>query len=338
MRAPDQTDPTSSRVGDPAQSSKNTVIFGKGAIAAIMSVIILIIVLFILATPVPADAAGAAIPPGECAKLTLSYINNHLVAPGTAASLVSINETKGLYEIKILYQSQQITLYTTRDCSMLFTSFVDMMKPRASAAATSVPVKSARPAVDLYVMSFCPYGTQAEAVMQTVVGLLGEHADFKVRYITEVNGATINSVSSLHGPGEAEEDAFQLCVQKNYPAVSWEYLRLFNDQCYPLWQNSNALAACRKNVTAILKIDHDAMAGCVSGAFAIELLRADSADSARAGAYSSPTLLVNGVKYYDARTPEAYKQFICNSFTTAPGECSTVLSSAQATASAGACG
>ncbi|HII99345.1 MAG TPA: hypothetical protein HA272_08885 [Methanoregula sp.] len=303
-----------------------------------MSIIVLILVMFILATPVPADAAGTVIPSDECAKLTVSYINNHLVAPGTAASLVSINETKGLYEINILYQSQQITLHTTRDCSMLFTSFFDIMKPRASAATTAEPIKSARPAVDLYVMSFCPYGTQAETVMHPVVGLLGEDADFKVRYITEVNGETIDSVSSLHGPIEAEEDAFQLCVQKKYPAASWEYLRLFNDQCYPLWQNSKALAACRKNVTATLKIDHDAMEGCASGAFAIELLRADSADSARTGAYSSPTLLVNGVKYYGARTPEAYKQFICNSFTTAPGGCSTVLSSAPATASAGACG
>ena len=297
-------------------------------IAAIIGIILLTIALVVLTVPGFTSDSGT-IPSDECGLITLAYVNNYLVAPGTTASLVSVTESKGLYAVNIVYQSQQVTLYTNRECSMLFTNYIDMLVPRTT-STQATPVKTDRPAVDLYVMSFCPYGTQAETVLYPVADLLGEKADITVRYITTVNGDTIESVNSMHGPAEVKENAFQLCVLRDNPDVFWEYLRIFNNQCYPDWQDSDALDACRKNVTATLMIDHETTAACASGADVIALLRADETDSDRFSAYSSPTLLVNGVKYSGARTPEAYKQFICDSFATAPEECSITLSSASA--------
>ncbi len=40
------------------------------------------------------------------------------------------------------------------------------------------------------------------------------------------------------------------------------------------------------------------------------MLRVDEAATAENNAYSSPTLIINGVLYNGARTPEAYKQAI----------------------------
>lgn len=337
LRESDQTDIPETKQCAPASSRKGTFFFVKGIIFALICIVLLIIVMIVMAMPGSSPGSGTIVPAQECAENTVGYVNNYLVNPGTAASLVSVREMSGLYEITISYQSRTIPLYTSRDCSRLFTSSIDMnaARPKVTVAA---PVKSARPAVDLYIMSFCPYGTQAETVMRPVVDLLGDKADFRVRYITDVSGETIETVSSLHGPAEVRENAFQLCIIRNNPAVFWEYLRIFNDQCYPQWQNSGALDACRKNVTAALMIDHAVITDCASGSDAIVLLKADDADSEKYAAYSSPTLLVNGVEYNGARTPEAYKQFICNSFETAPGECSTPLSSASATGTTGGCG
>lgn len=318
-------------------SHKETVFFSKGMIAAIVGIVVIVIVLLFVTTMGGSPGQGNIIPAQKCAENTVTYANTNLVQPGTAVSLVSVSETHGLYEVKVTYQSQTISLYTSRDCSLLFTSGAMIMDgAKATPAPTKAPVKTARPAVDLYVMSFCPYGTQAETVMRPVYDLLGSKADFRIRYITTISGTTIDSVDSLHGPSEAKEDAFQICLAKTNPTKYWEYLHLFNTQCYPQWQNSAAFDTCRKNVTATLKIDHATVESCSSGADGIALLKPDAEDSATNGASASPSLLINGVEYRGARNPEAYKQAICNSFETAPEECKTTLAGSSAAAS-GSC-
>jgi glutaredoxin len=245
-----------------------------------------------------------------------------------------------MYELKGRYQSQDLVLYTSKDCTLLFTNTLNMSTGsgiQQTPQATTAPIKTARPSVDLYVMSFCPYGTQAETVMSPVVDLLKSRADIRIRYITSVSGTTADSVDSLHGMPEAKEDLQQVCINKYYPEKFWPYLNAFNDACYPSWQNAAVLESCRKNTTATLGIDSAKITACAEGAEGIALLRADEAASTKDGATASPMLFINGVKYSGARTPEAFKQAICNSFETAPAECSTVLSSTSTSASGG-CG
>ncbi len=325
-----------SPVSDPP--GKQTVFFGKGIIAVILGIIALLIILFIIATSGSSPSEGTIIPPRQCADRTVQYVNTYLVQPGYEVSLVSVQETSGLYEMKVAFQSQDISLYTSKDCSLLFQNPFDMNAVRATPTPTKAPVKTARPSVELYVMSFCPYGTQAVTVLRPVYDLLGSSADIRVRYITTAYGETIESMDSLHGINEVKEDLWQICIIKKEEEHYWEYLRLFNEQCYPLWQDSARLEDCRANVTANLGIDTTSVTACTTGTDGLTLLRADAADSVSSDAWSSPTLLINGVGYRGARTPEAYKQAICNSFEVAPPECSTVLSSESAYNSAGGCG
>lgn len=203
--------------------------------------------------------------------------------------------------------------------------------------ATPALVKSARPAVDLYVMSFCPYGTQAEAIMSPVVDLLKSKADIRIRYITTISRTNAGSVNSLHGPAEANEDLRQICINKYYPEKYWAYLNTFNEACYPSWRNATVLASCRKNTTEALFIDNAKIDTCAESAEGLALLRADEAASAKDGASASPMLFINGIQYSGSRTPEAYKQAICNSFDTVPAECSTIVSSASASSATGRC-
>jgi hypothetical protein len=202
--------------------------------------------------------------------------------------------------------------------------------------ATPAQVKSARPAVDLYVMAFCPYGTQAETIMSPVVDLLKSKADIQIRYITTISGSTVGSVNSLHGPAEAKEDLRQVCINKYYPEMYWSYLKTFNEKCYPQWGNATMLSSCRKNTDANLSFDSTKINTCAAGAEGIDLLKADETAAGKYGVSASPTLVINGIKYSGARTAEAYKQAICNSFETAPAECSTVLS-ATSSAATGRC-
>lgn len=214
-------------------------------------------------------------------------------------------------------------------------SSATQVTPQVTPLATPAPPKSVRPAVDLYVMSFCPYGTQAEAVMSPVVDLLKSKADIRIRYITTITGSTVDSVNSLHGRTEATEDLRQICINKYYPEEFWSYLKTFNENCYTKRGNATMLSSCRKNTDATLSLDSAKIDTCSEGEEGLGLLKTDEIATVKDGAMASPTLVINGVKYSGARTPEAYKQAICTSFETAPAECSTVLSSTSSAAGGG---
>jgi len=316
--------------------------FNKTALAAIIGIAAVIIILLVYGVMQSTPGQGAVVPAQACTEKTLRYINNNLVSPGTSASLVTVTESHGMYEMKIAYLGQEMLVYTSRDCSSLFTRSIDMNAATggsgtAAAQPAAAPVKTERPVVDLYVMAFCPYGTQAEIVMKPVVALLGSKADIRVRYITTATGSTVASVYSLHGPKEVQEDLRQICILKKSPEKFWEYIGRFNDACYSQYLNADTFDACRGNVTAALGIDTNAIETCASGEEGLALLNADEAQGNRDGASSSPTLIINGQVYRGSRTPEAYKQAICDRFVTAPSECSTVLSSVQGVAT-GNCG
>ena len=311
-------------------------IFGRGTIAVIIGLVALLVIFLFLSTY--QSGAGAVVPPAVCGERVISYLNSNVVQQGTTVSLISINETKGLYALKSQYQSQAITIYATKDCTLVFTNTIDMNATPAGTAQSQPPKKSARPVVDLYVMAFCPYGTQAETVMRPVVDLLGTAADIRVRYITTISGPTTENVTSLHGPMEAKEDLRQLCILKSTPQKYWDYLEAFNGQCYPVWQNTSALDSCRKNVTASMGIDLARTESCAFATDGLALLKADETEATKYDVSGSPTLIINGVEYAGSRTPEAYKQAICNSFDTAPSVCNTTLSTDQATNAAGGCG
>jgi hypothetical protein len=328
---------------DQPPRAKDTPAFGKGMLALIICIAAIIIIFLVATTTGTASGQNTAVPPAVCMENSAGYINQNLVQPGTSVTLASVSESHGMYEMKGSYQGQAVTLYATKDCTLLFTSAFDMAGSSGGAATartptpTPEPVRTSRPVADLYVMSFCPYGTIAETAMEPVAELLGDKADIRIRYITTVSGETAGDISSLHGPAEVNENLLQVCVMKSSPGKYWQYLTAFNEQCYPLWQDGAKLAECRNTIASTLGIDTAALESCASGTEAIAVLKADEADVNRYGAYASPTLLINGVEYRGARTPEAYKQAVCNSFDTPPEECSTVLSSGSSAGTAGAC-
>jgi hypothetical protein len=333
------------------QGTQDQPIISIGLIAGIC-VILAVIALFIFFIITSGPGASTTIAPQTCGQTVTSYLNANLVQEGTSALLVAVAEKNGVYQITTRYQGRDIQLYATKDCALLFTNTIPIAGAGGCATQGGTcagtqpsqiptpadPVKSSRPAVDLYVMSFCPYGVQAETAMLPVADLLGKKADIAVRYIATIQGSSIDTVQSLHGKSEAKEDARQLCMARHFPDKFLRYLSVFNEQCYPISSDAARLESCQKNVTAVLGIPDATVEQCAAGSEGILLLKADETRSTANRVSGSPTLLINGQVYSGSRTPEAYKQAICAHFDVAPPECSMTLSSQSAVSASGGCG
>lgn len=278
-------------------------------------------------------SVSATITQEQASEKALNYINS--VLEGQAfAKLISINESGDIYNLKIDINGRLWDSFITKDGKFLFPSGIDL-EAQTSETKTSTP-KSDKPKAELFVMSFCPYGVQAESYMKPVVDLLGNKAEIKVRFIAQ-SGESLNSVQSLHGLSEAKEDLRQLCIMKNYPEKYWNYLTVFNKNCYPIYMNETALDSCWKNSATGAGIDATKIESCVSSD-GLALIKADGQAAGAYGVSGSPTLIINGAIYNGQRSPEDFKNAICSAFNNPPSECSQKLGSASQNVNQGGCG
>jgi len=279
--------------------------------------------------------------PEEASLKAVKFINDNLVQPNTTASFVSVSDAQGVYNVSVDYQGRNVSVYLTKDGSYMFLSSpLDITQaipqPEQQQQQPTETPKAAKPTVQLYVMAFCPYGIQAEDAMKPVVDLLGSKADIQVHFIASVGGTTPDSVSSLHGLVEAQEDLRQVCIMKNYDQKTyWKYVTTINANCSSKYRDAS-YDACWKDAATKAGIDASKIDTCSKGSEGINLLKADGALTTQYGVSGSPTLIINGVKYNGGRTPDAYKEGICAAFNTEPAECSQNLSVTGA-ASSGNC-
>lgn len=273
--------------------------------------------------------AGTILTEDEAAKKCMDYINANLVQPGTSADLISVEESNGVYKIITSYQSNKIPIYITKDGSMMFLQALDLtqnpQKGQPTTPAQKEIPKEDKPTVQLFVMSFCPYGIQAENAMKPVVDLLGSKAAIETHYIVSING---NMVSSLHGDYEANEDMRQACIWEYYGQITfWKYVDYLNNNC-----NKNNIDTCWKDAANNAGIDTTKIETCFTDE-GLNLMKAEETLSTDNGVSGSPTLIINGMIYNGERTSEAYKQAICSGFTTQPSECLQSLTATTTTSS-----
>lgn len=306
-------------------------------VSTLILALVLIFVLF-KGTKLTGMTSDAKLSSNEAGQKAIDYINNNLVEPGTKITLVSVEEISGIYKINAQYQNQNISVYITKDGSYLFLSqpLDTSIKIPREEEVFDAPDKE-KPEVELFVMSFCPYGVQAENLMKDVVDLFGTKVDFKVRFIVNVQGNTPDSIQSLHGSNEAMEDLRQVCIMKYYDkGTYWNYLMEINTNCYPIYRDVARLDACWKDAAEKLNIDVAKIEACSQSSEGVNLLKTDERLTQVYGVRGSPTLIINGKVYAGSRTSEAFKEAICSGFTTLPSECSVALSSKTGTPS-GAC-
>ena len=266
------------------------------------------------------------------------FVKNNLVQPGTEISVKEIVKENGLYKIVFTIGKQEVVTYMTTDGAKFFPQVMDIaetqkqaevQKEKDNAALKDVP-KTDKPVVDLYVMSFCPYGNKAEDTMAPVYNLLKNKVDFNFRYIVNSEGG---ATQSLHGQKEVDQDEREACVLKNYGKDAWmNFVTYVNKNC-------GSDGACWEAGAKAGNIDTAKVNSCVASE-GLALMQADEKLSTEADATGSPTMIINGAttnavyKYGDS---EGYKQAICNAFNESPAECAQELGSATSTAEGGSC-
>ncbi len=195
------------------------------------------------------------------------------------------------------------------------------------------PEKREKPVVELFVMSYCPFGLQMEKALIPVMKLLRNYTDISIKFV----------YYAMHpSNGEVEENLRQYCIQKTQPEKYLTYLECFVQngsyddqeaykQCLVEAGIDEALLKqCEEETDALYNVTYyfTNKSTWLSGRFPLFLVNEE--DNKKYNVQGSPTLVINGKVVSVARSPEAIKEKICESFTSPPEVCSTNLSDQQA--------
>jgi len=264
-----------------------------------------------------------------------SFINSYLMTSGTTSTIKEISEEYGLYKLKVDIVSDVVESYLTKDGKLFFpqalnideVSGVSSTTPSTADAAAApvveVTTKSDKPVVELFVMSYCPYGTQIEKGMLPVLKTLGNKINFKLEFCSYI----------MHGDQEIAENLLQYCIQKNQPEKLTAYLGCF-------LADSSQSAACLTTAG----IDKNKVTSCVAttdkqfkvtennknkvgfqGSYPGFDVNKVENDKYNVG--GSPTLVINGQEVSSGRDSASLLKTICTAFNNPPAECDTQLSS-----------
>lgn len=267
----------------------------------------------------------------EATEKIKAFITENLVDPGTDVNVKDVSKESGLYKATAAIEGKDYSMYLTLDGKVFFPQGMDTaVEKKEDTAAKDIP-KSDIPEVNLYVMSFCPFGNKAEDTLKSAYGLLKSKVNFNFRYIVSTSG---EDVQSLHGAKEVVQDEREACVLKEYGKDKWmDFVTYVNANC-------GSDGSCWETGAKNLGVNSAKISTCASSE-GTALMKTDEQYSNAAGASGSPTMTINGVEteaVYQYGNSEAYKQAICSAFNTPPSECSEALSSNTATAEGGSCG
>jgi hypothetical protein len=279
--------------------------------------------------------------PEEAKQKAEKFINETLLGGQQTATLdnFSLDADTGMYkfEVSIPGNDKPIEAYLTKDGKTFFPQSLKLDEiekqaaeqkggqtaPKEQKPAAAAP-KSDKPAVELFVMSYCPYGTQIEKGIIPAVEKLGKAIDFKIKFVNY----------AMHGEKEIKENLLQYCINKEEPAKFYPYLKCF--------LKSDESAKC----LAETKVNTDKVNACVKAADEKFQVTAkfqkkedwtgqfppfdiDKSDNEKYGVQGSPTLVINGEQVESGRSSAELLKTICSAFNKAPAACSAKLSEAQ---------
>ena len=261
---------------------------------------------------------------------TINYINENLLNGKGTAKLDGIVQSGDLYVLTLDVNDEKFDTYVTKDGAMLFTQGINLdEKPKTASPsqeqqpAQDVP-KTDRPSVELFVMSHCPYGTQAEKGIIPAIKTMGDKVDFEIKFVNY----------AMHpSQGEVQEQLNQYCIQKEFKDKYLTYLSKFLEA----GKSKDAFAAagiteadiksCVEKTDAEFSVTKNLedKASWSSGRFPKFMIH--DAENRKYGIQGSPTLVINGEQSKSGRDAKSILNAICNAFTTKPSECNTDMSS-----------
>ena len=199
------------------------------------------------------------------------------------------------------------------------------MKAQANAPKPEVSQKSDKPTVELFVMSYCPYGTQVEKGILPVLNLLGNKIDFELKFVDY----------AIHDKIELNEQTQQYCIQKQGKDTLLSYLGCFledgnSDRCVSETDiNTSDLQKCITKTNDEYKtlVNYDDKTTWTNMNPPSPIFTIYKEDNLKYGVEGSPELIINEEKISTYRDSNSLLATICSAFTNPPSECETELSS-----------
>ncbi len=285
----------------------------------------------------------------EIEERMLVYIEQTL--PDTPASVNSVERMKGekVFKVELDIAGQEFTSYVSLDGRFLFPSAVDLndfltavreseQEDEGGEARGELP-QTERPDVKLFVMSYCPYGLQAQKAFLPAWELLKENAEMGIYFVDYI----------MHEKEEIDENLAQYCIQKEQEDKIISYLNCFvqSGEGGPCLTQAGVdlaeLDACIQSTDQEFAIteSYEDKDQWLNGRYPRFLVHSDLNEEF--GVRGSPTLVINGTQIVSsagqcptgkncfvdpdfARTPESFKNIVCRAFIQAPEECEQVLS------------
>lgn len=191
--------------------------------------------------------------------------------------------------------------------------------------------KSDKPIVELFIMSYCPFGLQMQKAFLPVMELFGQKAEMDIKFVSY----------AMHDKPEVDENTRQYCLQKEQADKYIAYAKCF--------VSTDKFATCLKSIgvdevklnSCVVKTDKDFK---ITEIFNDQISWGGS-EYPPYPVYTdlntlykvegSPTLVINGVQVDTDRSPEMIKKAVCNAFNEVPAECEMVLDSEEATSGFG---
>ncbi|MEA2020302.1 MAG: thioredoxin domain-containing protein [Patescibacteria group bacterium] len=266
-------------------------------------------------------------------------LSNNLVQDPTDLKITTIEEEGSLYKVALTVGRQSFTSYMKKDFSIFFPTALDMNQveteenQQETEEVTQEIPKSETPEVQLFTMSYCPYGNQAENIMKPVVDLLGNSVTVEPHYIFYDNYQRggpeycIDEESkycSMHGVEEANQNLRELCVFENQKDMYWDFVDNANQMC-----TVDDIETCWQDAAQETGVNVSSVEACFNQNY-LSYAEAEQQLTDDLGVQGSPTLIINGVTYQGNRSAEGYKNAICSAFNNPPEACSETLSDTSA--------
>jgi len=274
------------------------------------------------------QSKGTVLSSKEVGDKVINFINKNIPSAGNAASLISIEEEGSVYKIRLKVGDGEYDSYATKDGKLLFPEGYDLTVKTETETPAQTPsnqeiTKSEKPDIKLFIMAYCPYGLQAQKMFLPVYDLLKEKAEIGVYFVNYI----------MHEKKEIDENLRQYCIQKEEKGKYYDYLSCF--------VKAGEFEKCLTEA----KIDREKMNSCISQTdqkYKITQLYNDKSTwlngnypkfdvyddlNKKYGVQGSPTIVINDkVVELGTRSPEKFKETICQAFNSPPTECSQALS------------
>ncbi len=272
---------------------------------------------------------GKTIKPEEARVVAEDFINEFLMMDGMQASVRSDGLAYDLYRLKITFGSEEpIESFISKDGRLFFPQALNIEEFKEEAAELNNAAdisnldlpKSDRPQVELFVMTYCPYGTQMQKGILPALEVLGDSIDFQQKYVDY----------AMHDKQELDENLLQYCIEKNNPDEFLNYLECFladgqSASCLDEnVTNQSTINSCITETDAEFKITENYnnkvdWRGNYPG-FNLHKSEVDLY-----GVSGSPTLIINGQEVPASRDSASLLQIICSAFNNPPESCNTQL-------------